>query len=194
MSARSFVTEPGSSRPIMQPMKRALLAAAFVLTPIAAPAEVFVDLGVSATHIESKIALRDDTVDRRDAGLHAGVGVRRAIGERSDIGARLELDVVDSDTLLAVRAFDYRYHVTPRVALGAFLGAARLDLATPAYGYYAGFGVQFTDVWPRWDLGLDFRYGDKVARDNVLPTDPQGGSPDNFHDVVGARLYLSLRF
>ena len=57
----------------------------------------------------------------------------------------------------------------------AFFGAARLDLATPAYGYYLGTGVQVKELWPSWSLAIDLRYGDKIARDNVLPTDPQGG-------------------
>jgi hypothetical protein len=44
------------------------------------------------------------------------------------------------------------------------------------------------------DLGIDLRYGDKLARDNLLPTDPQGGTPDNFYDVSGIAVYFSRRF
>ncbi len=170
------------------------LAVCATLLATPSMAEVFIDAGASVTRVESKIALRDDTVNRRDRGLAVAVGARRDIGDRSDIGARLEVDRIDRDLLLAVRALDYRFHVSRRFAVGAFIGAARLDLATPAYGYYAGFGAQYKDLWPRWDLGLDVRYGDKVARDNLLPSDPQGGSPDNFHDISGFRLYLSRRF
>jgi hypothetical protein len=54
--------------------------------------------------------------------------------------------------------------------------------------------VQIKDLWPRWSLSLDLRYGDKLARDNVLPTDPQGGSPDNFYDLSGVTIYLSRGF
>jgi hypothetical protein len=114
--------------------------------------------------------------------------------ERGDIGVRLELDVLDSDLLLAVRALDYRYNLSDRFAIGAFIGAARLDLATPAYGYYLGGGVQFKEIMPRWDLSLDLRFADKIARDNILPSDPQGGRPDNFYDVSGIGLYLGYRF
>ncbi len=170
------------------------LAVCVMLLATPSLAEVFVDVGASVNRVESKIALRDDTVKRRDSGLAVAVGVRRDVGERSDIGARLEADRIDDDLLLAARALDYRFHISRRFAVGAFIGAARLDLATPAYGYYAGFGAQYKDLWPRWDLGLDVRYGDKVARDNLLPSDPQGGSPDNFHDISGLRLYLSVRF
>jgi hypothetical protein len=44
-------------------------------------------------------------------------------------------------------------------------------------------------------LALDVRIGDKLARDNVLPTDPQGGNrPDTFYDLRGISIYLSRRF
>ena len=43
------------------------------------------------------------------------------------------------------------------------------------------------------DLGIDLRYGDKIARDNLLPTDPQS-RPDSFYDLTGASLYLRYRF
>jgi hypothetical protein len=95
---------------------------------------------------------------------------------------------------LAVRALDYRRHLSERIAVSAFLGAARLDLATPAYGYYAGGGVQLKELLPSWDLSIDVRLGDEVARDNLLPSDPQGGSPDNFYDITGVSVYFSRRF
>ena len=170
------------------------LPIAIVLLAAPAEAELFVDLGAGINAVEAKIANIDDTVDSTDGGLHLGFGLRREIGERGDIGVRLELDTVDSDLLLAVRALDYRRHVSEKLAVGFFLGAARLDLATPAYGYYLGAGVTLKEFLPRWDLGVDFRFGDEVARDNLLPSDPQGGSPDNFYDVTGLSVYLSYRF
>ncbi len=170
-----------------------LLAVAAAASPSAA--EVFVDLGVNASRIESDIANRPDTVSTSESGVHLGVGARRSTENgRADFGVRLEIDDLGEDTLLAVRALDYRRHRTERFAWTAFLGAARLDLATPAYGYYFGGGVQLTGFLPRWDLGIEARFGDKVARDNLLPTDPQGGRPDNFHDIRGIAVYLSYRF
>lgn len=127
-------------------------------------------------------------------GFHVGIGAARPFGRRSEIGVRLELDNLGSDLLLAVRALDYRRHLNDRIAVGGFVGAARLDLATPAYGYYLGGGVYFKEVVSSWDLGIDLRFGDKVARDNVLPTDPQGGSPDNFYDITSLSLYLRHKF
>jgi hypothetical protein len=159
-----------------------------------AAAESFFDLGLNFSHVEARIALQDAVGLTNSTGLHFGVGVRRDLPKGGNIGVRLELDDVHSQLLLAIRALDYRYNLSQRLAINAFAGAARLDLATPAYGYYFGAGVQFKDVRPRWDLSIDVRYGDKIARDNLLPTDPQGGSPDNFYDLTGIGVYLSRRF
>lgn len=173
---------------------RALAAACILIAPAMASGELFVDVGAQVSRIEARIANTPGTVDSTETGAHIGIGVVRSVGERNELGARLELDNLGSDLLLAVRAVDWRYRVSERFSVGGFLGAARLDLATPAYGYYFGAGIQFRDVMPGWDLGIDLRYGDKVARDNLLPTDPQGGSPDNFYDIGGASLYFSRRF
>jgi hypothetical protein len=161
---------------------------------VAAQAEVFVDVGVQSTRVEADIANQALKPESTDGGLHLGVGVRRAVGKRGDIGARLELDDVDSDLLLAIRAFDYRNHRSDKLAFGAFFGAARLDLATPAYGYYLGGGVHLKELVRGWDLGIELRIGDKIARDNLLPADPQGGRPDNFYDLRGVSVYLAHRF
>jgi len=160
----------------------------------AALAEPFVDLGLNSSRVGAKIANRQARITTSTTGLHLGVGVRRDLSKGGNIGVRLEIDDVDSNTLLAIRALDYRFNLSQRLAITAFAGAARLDLATPAYGYYFGGGVQFKDLRPKWDLGVDIRYGDKIARDNLLPTDPQGGSSDNFYDLSGVSVYLSWRF
>lgn len=177
-------------------MKRySLVAVACLLAlPAVARSELSVDIGGQSSRVEARIANMEGTVDTTETGAHLGLGVLRRFGERNELGVRLELDNLGSDLLLAVRAVDWRYRFSERLSAGAFIGAARLDLATPAYGYYFGGGVQFRDLMPRWDLGVDLRYGDKVARDNILPTDPQGGSPDNFYDILGVSVYFSRRF
>jgi hypothetical protein len=165
----------------------ALAAAAFAR---AAGAELFVDFGVNDTNIEADIAALPETVETDASGLHLGLGFRRELTKGS-IGARLELDDLDGDSLLAVRAFDYRRHLSERFALTAFAGAARLEVDTPAYGWYLGGGVQLKDLWPRWSLGVDLRIGDKLARDNF---DPQAPRPDDFYDLRGFAIYLSRGF
>jgi hypothetical protein len=164
-----------------------LVAAA--LAP-AAGAEVFVDFGGNDTNIQADISGLPEKVETDAGGLHLGVGFRRELTKGS-IGARLELDDLDGESLLAVRAFDYRRHVSERFALTAFAGAARLDLDTPAYGWYLGGGVQLKDLWPRWSLGVDLRFGDKLARDNF---DSQAPRPDDFYDLKGFAIYLSRGF
>jgi len=181
--------------PTQRSIRLALLCcAAFALRCGAAFAESFVDLGFNSSLVGAKIANQQARITTSTTGLHLGVGVRRELPKGGNIGVRLELDDVDSNLLLAIRALDYRFNLSHRLGLNAFAGAARLDLATPAYGYYFGGGVQFKDVRPKWDLSIDVRYGDKIARDNLLPTDPQGGSSDNFYDLTGISVYLSRRF
>jgi hypothetical protein len=118
--------------------------------------------------------------------------VRRAL-KHGNFGVRLELEDIDSNLLIALRALDYKHAFTQKLSIGGFIGAARLDLATPAYGYWLGGALEY-DFSPHWAVSFDLRIGDKLARDNLLPTDPQGGRPDNFYDLHGFSLYLSHRF
>jgi hypothetical protein len=173
----------------------ALIAAlTLTLTSPDAAAEAFIDIGASSSRLEATVANQAATIDTSSSSVHLGIGVQRRLSGGNDIGVRLELDDVDSELLLALRLVDYRFNVSERLGFDAFFGAARLSLGTPAYGYYLGGGVQFKELVAKWDLGIDVRYGDKIARDNVLPTDPQGGSPDNFYDLTGVSVYLSRRF
>jgi hypothetical protein len=171
-----------------------LLALAALAAPWThARAEAFVDFGLASTRVEADIATLPAKLTDTHAGWHLGAGVRRELAKGS-IGARLEIDDIDGDLLLALRAFDYRRHLSERLAVTAFVGAARLDLATPAHGYYFGGGLQLKEILSSFDLGIDLRIGDKLARDNLLPTDPQGGRPDNFYDLNGISVYLTRRF
>jgi hypothetical protein len=159
-------------------------------------AELFMDAGVAASEVTIRIG---DGSPKRTTSMeltpHIGIGARRSVTSRSDLGVRLEVDRIEEEMLLAVRALDYRYRTRGPLAFSLFLGAARYDLATPAYGYYLGGGVQWRNILPGFDLGLDLRYADKVARDKLLPTDP--GSelrPDSFYDISSGTLSLSYRF
>ena len=167
----------------------ALLAA---VAPSLARPDVLVDFGLNSTQVRADVANAPSAVTTSSSGYHVGAGVRRAL-EHGSIGVRLELEDVDSHGLIAVRALDYKHAFTERLSIGGFLGAARLDLATPAYGYWLGGALEY-DFAPRWALSFDLRLGDKLARDNVLPSDPQGGRPDNFYDLHGFGVYLSRRF
>jgi hypothetical protein len=157
-----------------------------------ARAEVLVDFGLNSTEVRADIANHAGIVSTTTSGYHVGVGVRRTL-KAGSVGARLELEDIDSNLLIAVRALDYKHAFSERLSIGGFLGAARLDLATPAYGYWLGGALEY-DFSKRWAVSIDLRIGDKLARDNLLPSDPQGGRPDNFYDLRGIGIYLSRRF
>jgi hypothetical protein len=48
--------------------------------------------------------------------------------------------------------------------------------------------------WGRWDLNLDYKYAQNVARDHVLASDIQGSRPDTFYKIETLSLYISRRF
>lgn len=159
-------------------------------------ADLFVDAGATANQVQIRLGDGSPvTRTSKQIAPHLAIGARRAVSERSDLGVRAEIDQIDGALLLAVRAIDYRYRFRNPLALTAFVGAARYDLATPAYGYYIGAGVQWRDLLPRFDINVDFRYGDKVARDKLLPEDPgTNPRPDSFYDISATTVSLSYRF
>jgi hypothetical protein len=158
-------------------------------------AEVFVETGAFAYQVRIDPDEGAPTVKSGNKiSPHIAVGVRRAVSDRSDLGARVELDDIDGDLLVAVRAVDYRYRFRNPLALSVFVGAARLNKETPAIGLYVGTGLQWRDVLPGWDAGVDLRFVQNAARDRLLPSDPAGIRPDIFHDVLGATLNVTRRF
>ena len=158
--------------------------------------EMFVDVGANANRILVDITNVTPRYDTPTSfGPHLGIGARRAVSEHQDLGVRIEADDIRSHTLIGARLLDYRYRFNGPLAVGAFLGAARYAIATPAYGWWLGAGVQWRDVLPRWDLGLDYRYGLDLVRQRSLPSDPQIGTrPDAFYSVTSISLYVSRKF
>jgi len=156
--------------------------------------DLFVDAGINAGRVRQDI-LDSSQVETTsvDFGPHFGLGARRQVGGSSDIGARLEFDEFGGEPFIAVRAIDYRYRFGNSLALTVFLGAARYDLQSAAYGYYVGAGGQLRNIADRFDLTAELRYGHKMSRDRVTAGEPTGQRPDSFFDVVGATLYLSYR-
>ena len=136
----------------------------------------------------------DKTTDPTKEGYHFAVGARRAVSEHNDLGTRVEFDDIQGHSLIGVRLIDYRYRFNGPIALDAFLGAARYALGTPAYGFYYGLGAQWRNVLPGWDVGVDLRYDDTLARDHLLPGDPTGPRPDSFYYVLGAVFSVSYHF
>ena len=47
----------------------------------------------------------------REVAAHVGIGARRRVTARQDLGVRIEYDDIGGHALLGVRALDYRYRV-----------------------------------------------------------------------------------
>jgi hypothetical protein len=158
-------------------------------------AEWFIDAGVSASRVRTDPGPPNPiTTSTVGFSPHLGLGARRAVSAHSDLGVRLEADQAGGHSLLGVRAIDYRHRFGDAFALSLFAGVERYEVATPAYSVYGGVGAQWRNVVRNWDLGVDLRYGQNIARDKVLPTDVSANRPDTFYKIAGGVLYLSRHF
>jgi hypothetical protein len=160
--------------------------------------EFFVDGGVQYSRAREILLLESQHSEwtSYETNYHFGVGARRRVSERSDLGVRLEIDEVADRTLVSFRAVDYRYRIGKKLALQAFGGVGRYDLTLDAYGYYLGGGLQYRNLMPGWDIGFDYRLYDKLNRDKGLPSDPESnpGLPRRFVDIDGFSFYVSKRW
>ena len=157
--------------------------------------EFFVDAGGNINKVRADLQKGlPITTSKLDYGPHVALGARRAIAENDDLGVRVEFDEVQKHSLIGFRPLDYRHRFGEHLALGLFAGVARYSLETPAYSIYGGVGVQWRDVLPKWDVGMEFRYAQNVARDHVFPTDPPGVRADSFYKIESAIAFLSRRF
>jgi len=158
-------------------------------------AQVFVDAGANTNRVITNVEPNlPTTASSIDFGPHFGVGARRAVSAHNDLGVRVEVDQVDGHTLIGLRPIDYRYRFDGPIALGAFAGVERWNLATPATSEYAGLGVQWRNILRGWDLDLEGRYGQNLARDHVLASDVQGVRPETFYKIESLVLFVSRHF
>ncbi len=159
--------------------------------------ELHIDVGATSSRVYQIISAPapDSWTDRR-TGHHVALGVRRAVSQRGDLGVQLELDDIDEHDMLSFRLLDYRYRFTPHFAANAFFGVGRYHRDAPAHGWYVGTGLQWRNVIPQWDAGLDARYYDKLSRNRVADTDPDPviDRPRIHFDVEAVTVYLSRRF
>jgi Capsule assembly protein Wzi len=158
--------------------------------------EFHIDAGMVASKVITDITSDTPRVDSGIGyGPHLTIGARRAASEHQDVGAAIEVDDVHGLSLVSARIIDYRYRFNNPLALNLFLGAARYAAPTPAYGFYYGVGLQWREVVPKWDVGIDFRYATRVDRFRSLPGEPQGGyRPDAYYDISLGTLYVSRKF
>jgi Capsule assembly protein Wzi len=158
-------------------------------------AEVFVDAGANANKVREDInGALPITTTPVGYGAHLGIGARRAVSASNDLGVRAEFDQVDGHLLIGLRPIDYRHRFDGPIAMSVFAGIARWNLATPATSVYGGLGVSWLDVFPKWDLNMDYRYAQNIARDRVLASDVTGPRPESFYKIESVTLYASRRF
>jgi hypothetical protein len=172
------------------PLLRLVFFVCSLLPLSVAMAESFVavELGAAYSDVSSSGQGPDDGIDGKDAGYHFGVGAYRNQDEsRWVYGMKLEAEDVQGNVLLGLRAIDLSFLATPRFALKGFLGAARLDLDTAAYGWRLGLGASY-QLAEHWVLAADIVYNDKLARDSG------GGNVSVFYDIIQAVGYLQYRF
>ncbi|HEX8755713.1 MAG TPA: hypothetical protein VF745_05215, partial [Steroidobacteraceae bacterium] len=130
-------------------------------------------------------------------GPYIALGARRRVSAHQDLGVAVEADDMSGRTLLSVRMLDYRYRTHWPLAFNAFVGASRYSLGTPAYGVYVGGGLQWRNVLPGWDVGLNYRNVMYAERERDLPTDPQPlgtVKPDSLTSLYSWTLYISRKF
>jgi len=159
--------------------------------------ELFVSAGATEYRVTTDLTLGVlRTTTASTTSPHFEIGARRALTEHQDLGTRVEFENISGHSLIGVRLLDYRWRFNNPLALNAYLGAARYALETPAYGFYYGLGVQYRNVIPGWDVGVDVRYADSIARDHLLPSDPPnvGQRNDSFYDVWAAIFTISRKF
>ncbi len=156
--------------------------------------EYFVDLGVTSSQVDyEQDAGAVPPIKTSHDSLHIGLGLRRAVSRRNDFGTRIEFDNIGGSLFTALRAVDYRHRFGSTFAVNFFLGAARYEALTPAFGWYGGAGVQWHDLWKNWDVGVDYRIGDHMAR-NKTPSESAVIWPNAFYTIQGVSTYISRRF
>jgi hypothetical protein len=161
--------------------------------------ELFADIGVNVNRVTVNL---DPEIPQYNTQVgvdpHFALGARRAVSTNNDLGARVEVDEIQSHMLIGFRAIDWRYRFDhDAFAIGAFAGVNRYQLATPAYSEYGGLGAEwrnFLPWFPKWDLGIEFRHAQNIARDHVLPTDPRGSRPDSFYKIDSGVFFVSRHF
>lgn len=157
---------------------------------------LFVDVGVNRSRLTELYYSSPSQRSQSLFAYHVGIGARRQVSENGDLGVRIEADQVNRHGLLSLRALDYRFRLNDKIALNTWFGIGRYETQLPSYGWYTGIGVQYRDLFSRWDLNIDLHQYHKLNRDAVLPGDlPANTSqPRVYFDVEGAKMYLSRRW
>lgn len=159
--------------------------------------ELYLQVGANSSDVYQILSGPEpDSWTGESTGYHLAAGARRQVSAKGDLGVGLEFDGIDGRSMVSVRALDYRYRATTHFAVNGFLGVGRYDRDAPAYGWYAGAGLQWRNLLPQWDLGFDWRSYDKLSRNRVASGDPSPviDRPRIHFNVQGWTLSLSRHF
>lgn len=158
-------------------VKTVALLTSVLLFSSLAHADYQLELGAGINNAQTKLDIADNVTPATSSdwkvGGHLHAGVQRPISAHSSWGMGLDLDSANGKTLVSFNALDYRYKLSDQFTLGAFLGGSRLQDGIPAWGYSGGFYGRWNDALAGADLELKYRHARQVARDKLLPGDPQ---------------------
>ena len=154
----------------------ALLTSTLLFSSLA-HADYQLELGAGINNAQTKLDIADNVTPVTSSGWKVGghlhAGVQRPISAHSSWGMGLDLDSANGKTLVSFNALDYRYLFSDKYSVGAFVGGARLQDGIPAWGYSYGFYGRWQHALAGADLELKYHKARQVARDKLLPGDPQ---------------------
>jgi hypothetical protein len=157
-----------------------------------------VGLGISHNQVDTLLEGGDSspafTSDWQQEAMLA-FSAHYPFAERHELGMQLQYGNIDGEGLGVLRLLDYRYRLLGTLRLKTFFGIARYDLATPAHGYYLGAGLESRFFDEHLGITIEGAYGDKIARDRVLPSDPPPTiTPEVFYDISAINAYITWYF
>jgi hypothetical protein len=185
-------------------MLRHIFLLFIILPALKAQADFQFDIGYQYHDLQWETQNAEfDGLDMSGSDYHLGLYLRNRVGtsQKHMIGLGVNVDRLNDENLLGFRAIDYRYEVNQAIQVGAFVGAANLDSGFQQSGYYLGVNTAY---YPSKHVGINFEvnYGDTLARDRVLDSDPVGdpledgraNRPDIFLNFYSTSVSLSFRF
>ena len=156
-------------------------------------------LGTTASEVKTLLDGGDNPAAETsdvEFGPFAALGVHGLYEDSHEFGFVASYSTAAGDALWSFRPLDYRFLFSKNWRLKGFFGIARYDQETAAHGYYLGADMEWKSP-SSIALGMEFAYGDKIARDRVLPSDPPAIAPDSpeiFYDMVLLNSYVAWYF
>jgi hypothetical protein len=157
------------------------------------------DIGINYHSLRLHEAINEDIgdYDPFEWAYFTGISVSMPVSQHAQIGSKLSYHKIGEANLTSFRAIDYQYALNNEWSVGGFMGAARYDFRTTAFGYHVGVGAFYRPAtWGQWGVSLEAQFADKLARDKLHEDDLKGPNvgPDSFVDVRILALALNYYF